>query len=377
MNELNIHTVRTRQQRRDFIRSAWNFYREDPHWVPPLIADQKTYLDPRRGVFFDHGEAELFLAGRNGTTVGRISGHLNFLYDELYGEDAGFFGFFECEEDPETARALLKAAEAFVRSRGKRRILGPMSFGVYDEIGILVHGFDSDPYVMNGHNPPYYASLLEGAGYSKAVDWYAYRGYTKDQEAVNPRLFTVRDRVLGRPGLNLRCLDLSSSRSVRREADIINRIFLEAWSRNWGHVPWTPREFERLVEAVRNIAIPELSYIVELEGEPVGFALSIADANEAAKKIDGRLLPFGFITFLRNLKRTDRFRHILMGVLEEHRNRGIEIAMYAQLVERCCELGYREVEMSLIVENNHSMRNSLKHFPLETYKTYRIYQKAL
>jgi GNAT superfamily N-acetyltransferase len=116
---------------------------------------------------------------------------------------------------------------------------------------------------------------------------------------------------------------------------------------------------------------------VELEGEPVGFALSIADANVAAKKIDGRLLPFGFITLLRNIRKTDRFRHILMGVLEEHRNRGIEIAMYAELVERCCALGYREVEMSLIVETNHSMRNSLKHFPLEIYKTYRIFQKEL
>jgi GNAT superfamily N-acetyltransferase len=377
MREPDVRQVRTPRQRLEFIRTAWSFYENDPHWVPPLIADQKRYLDPKKGVFYDHGEAELFVAERAGRPVGRISGHVNYLYDELYGKDTGFFGFFECENDSGTAQALLNAAETFVQSRGMRRILGPMSFGVYDEIGILIDGFDSDPYVMNGHNPPYYADLLQAAGYGKAVDWYAYHGYTAARDRVNPRLFKVRDRVVSQPDLDLRTLDLSSARTIRREADIINRIFLDAWRGNWGHVPWTRREFERLVEAVKKIAISELSYIVEVRGRPVGFALSIADANVAAKMINGKLFPFGFLTFLRNLKRTDRFRHILMGVLEEHRNQGIEIAMYAELVERCCELGYREIEMSLVVENNHAMRNSLKHFPLEIYKTYRVFEKQL
>ena len=377
MQDLIVQPVRTPRQRGEFVRAAWSFYRDDPHWVPPLVADQKRYLDPKQGVFFEHGEAALFLARRKGRVAGRISAHVNYLHDELYGRDTGFFGFFECLNDRPTASALLEAAEQFVRSRGMTRILGPMSFGVYDEIGILVDGFDSDPYVMNSHNRPYYAGLLEGAGYRKAVDWYAYRGYTADRERVNPKLFAVRERLKRRPGWSIRTLDLSTPGKVRREAQIINGIFGEAWSKNWGHVPWTPREFDRLVEAVKKIAIPELSYIVEIDGRPVGFALSIADANVAVKKIGGRLFPLGFVTFLRSVRNTDRFRHILMGVLEEHRNQGVEIAMYAELVDRCCELGYRELEMSLVVENNHSMRNSLKHFPLEIYKTYRIFEKEL
>ncbi|MBN1834680.1 MAG: hypothetical protein JW820_02455, partial [Spirochaetales bacterium] len=377
MAEVSVREASSARERRQFVRAAWNFYRDDPHWVPPLISDQRQYLDPSKGVFFEHGEAKLFLARRNGQVVGRIAAHLNYLYDELYGKDTGFFGFFECENDQQTAGALLGAAETFARSRGMSRIVGPMSFGVYDEIGILVEGFDSDPYVMNVHNPPYYGELLQRAGYGKAVDWYAYRGYTADRDRVDPRLFAMRDRLKGRPGWSIRTLDLSSPRQVRREAQIINGIFLEAWARNWGHVPWTPREFDRLVEAVKKIAIPELSYIVEIDGRPVGFALSIADANVAVKRIDGRLFPFGFITFLRTARKTDRFRHILMGVLEEYRNRGVEVAMYTELVDRCCALGYREVEMSLIVETNHAMRNSLKHFPLEIYKTYRIFEKEL
>jgi hypothetical protein len=133
MREPDVRQVRTPRQRLEFIRTAWSFYENDPHWVPPLIADQKRYLDPKKGVFYDHGEAELFVAERAGRPVGRISGHVNYLYDELYGKDTGFFGFFECENDSGTAQALLNAAETFVQSRGMRRILGPMSFGVYDE----------------------------------------------------------------------------------------------------------------------------------------------------------------------------------------------------------------------------------------------------
>ncbi len=358
----------------EFIKMPWSLYCHDPHWVPPLIADQRHYLNPKRGVFFEHGEVGLFLARDEVRTRGRISAHTTHRYDNVYGKETGFFGFFECENDPAVAGALVAAAECFLKERGKSRVIGPMSFGVYDEIGILVDGFDTDPYVMNLHNPPYYAALIEGAGFRKEIDWYAYHGYVKDHDKVNPKIYKVGDKLLKRSGVTLRRIDL---RHVQREARIINEVFASAWSRNWGHVPWTEREFARLVDAVKRIALPELSFIAEIEGRPVGFALSIADANVAVKKIGGKLFPFGFLTMLWGTKKTDRFRHILMGVLEEYRNRGIEIAFYTQVVKNARKLGYREVEMSLILEDNYAMRNSLKHFPVEIYKTYRIYEKAI
>jgi GNAT superfamily N-acetyltransferase len=372
--KIRIIPVEDRSRRLEFIKMPWHLYEGDPHWVPPLIADQKAYLDPRRGVFFDHGEVQLFLAQRGRRTVGRISAHINYLYDEMYGADTGFFGFFESTNDRQVAEALFGSAERYLRGRGKRRIIGPMNFGVYDEIGILVKGFDTPPYVMNLHNPPYYGSLLEELGFSKKIDWFAYRGYVKDHGQVDPKLFAVKDKLIQRNGIVLRRIDL---RHVNREAAIINRIFKSAWSENWGHVPWTEREFDRLVDAVKRIALPELSFVAEIEGQPVGIALSIADANVAVKKIGGKLFPFGFLTMLGGLKNTDRFRHILMGVLEEYRNRGIEIAFYTNIVENAIKHGYREVEMSNIVETNYSMRNSLKHFPIRVYKTYRIYEKDL
>jgi GNAT superfamily N-acetyltransferase len=371
---VTIIPVNNRRQRMEFIKMPWGLYADDPYWVPPLIADQRKYLNPKRGVFFEHGEARLFLAQKNGRTLGRITAHVNHLYDEKYGPETGFFGFFESANDPRVARALVSAAQRYLVDRGKRRVLGPMNFGVYDEIGILVQGFDSPPMVMNLHNPPHYGPLLEELGFRKAIDWYAYHGYVKDHGQVNPKLFSLKDRLTQRSGVRLRKIDL---KQVKREAAIIRDVFNPAWSRNWGHVPWTEREFNRLVDAVRRIALPELSFVAEIQGRPAGIALSIADANVAVKKINGRLLPFGFLTMLWGLKKTDRFRHILMGVLEEYRNKGIEIAFYANIVDNARKNGYREVEMSNIVETNYSMRNSLKHFPVRIYKTYRIYEKEI
>ncbi|MBA7626767.1 Protein YghO [subsurface metagenome] len=372
MGGLEILPVRSSRQRLRFIKMPWSIYRGDSHWVPPLIADQKVFLDPERGVFFDHGEAELFLALREGKSVGRISAQVNFLQDKIYGDDKGFFGFFECENDQETANALFRAGEQFLKNRGKKVIEGPLSFGIYDEIGVLIHGFDCDPYVLTLHNPPYYRDLIEGAGFVKSIDWYAYRGFTDQQ--VEEKLFRARDRVLQTPGFKLRNVNL---KQVRQEAEIIRTLFHSAWDRNWGHVPFTDREFYRLVHEMLKIVIPELSFIAEIDNRPVGFALSIYDANEAVKKTGGRLFPIGFIQLLVNLKRTDRFRHILMGMLEEYRNRGFEIAFYINIAENAYRLGFREVEMSLVVENNVAMRNSLKHLPVEIYKTYRIFKKAI
>jgi len=168
-DNVKIVPVTTRGQRMEFIKMPWRLYQDDPHWVPPLIVDQREYLDPKRGVFFDHGEAQLFLARRNNLTVGRVSAHVNYLYDERYGKETGFFGFFECEEDPRVVKVLFAAVEKHLKERGKTKILGPMNFGVYDEIGILVQGFDSPPLVMNLHNPPYYSTLLEGIGFEKEI----------------------------------------------------------------------------------------------------------------------------------------------------------------------------------------------------------------
>ena len=251
-----------------------------------------------------------------------------------------------------------------------------MSFGVYDEIGILIQGFDTDPYVLTSHNPPYYRELFEGDGWEKSIDWYAFRGRAEVFEReLDPRYFVLSQRVLKRPGITVRPVD--RKRNLARDAEIVKGIFATAWDRNWGHVPLSDSEFDRLKDGVKQLVVDELSYIVELEGKPIAFALSIYDANEAVKKVNGRLFPFGFITLLAGMRKTRRFRLILMGVLEEFRHQGIEIALYARVIEEGLRRGFREVEMSLVVESNDPMISSIERMPAELYRTWRIFRKEI
>jgi GNAT superfamily N-acetyltransferase len=376
MLPIEIRRVQSKKDRAVFVKMAWQFYRTDPRWVPPLISDQMEFIDPEKGVFFDHGEAELFLAYRGDKPVGRISAHINRRYDDIYGGEKGFIGFFECENSLDTASALFNSAERWLRGKGRTNAEGPMSFGVYDELGILIDGFDSPPYLLTGHNPPYYRELLEKCGWEKSIDWFAFRGMRGHTDTeLDPKYFKLSEKVMKRDGITLRPMDVKDN--IEREAEIVKSIFAAAWDENWGHVPLSDGEFDRLKQSLVRIVIPELSLVAELDGKPVAFTLSAYDANVAVKKTGGRLFPFGFITLLTGIKKTDRFRLILMGVLEEYRNQGIEIAMYTRVIEEGIRLGFREVEMSMIVENNERMLSSIERLPVERYKTWRIFRKDL
>ncbi len=375
MPAIEVREANTPRERLQFIKMPWRLYRGDLHWVPPLIADQKQFLDPKRGVFFKHGEAKLFVAWRDGVPVGRISAQVNPLHEERFHDGKGFFGFFECENDPEAARALFDAAEAWLRARGKRLSEGPLSFGIYDEVGTLVDGFETDPYVMCVHNPRYYGPLIEGAGYAKSVDWLGWWGRVKEgYESLDPKLHRLKERAMSRSGITFRNVDLSK---LKREVDVVVDVFNRAWDANWGHVPFTQAELERLVDALKIMVVPEASLIVEKEGRPIGMALTLYDGNVAVKKLNGRLFPFGFVKLLTQIKKTDRMRQFAMGVLKEYRGRGIEIALYMSVAEAAYRMGAREMEMSLIVENNDPMNGTLAYLPVKPYKTWRIYGKRL
>ena len=374
VSDLVIQQVSSKNQRTNFIKSAWEFYKEDPCWVPPIIADQKTFLDPKKGVFFDHGEARLFLASRDGRPVGRISGHVNHLHEEKYNDGTGFFGFFECEDNQETANTLFHAAEDYLKSRGKTHAEGPLSFGIYDEVGTLVEGFETDPYLLCVHNPPYYPTLIKKAGYRKSADWFAFRGLLADYVKLPPRLHRVRDLAMKRSGLDVRRMN---TKDPRKDTEILKSIFNTAWDENWRHVPFTDREFDRLYHELVRVAIPELTLVAQKNSRPVGIILTTYDANVAVKKVNGRLFPLGFITLLNNLKKTDKIRLILLGVLKEFRGRGIETAMMMLVAEEAFQAGYREMEMSLIVENNQPMLKALRYFPVHKEKVWRVYRKKL
>jgi hypothetical protein len=376
MLPVEIRRVRTAKDRVAFVKMAWPLYKKDPQWVPPLISDQIDFIDPDKGVFFGHGEVELFLAYRGDVPVGRISAHINRRHDDIYGGSTGFIGFFECENDLVTAHALFTSAETWLRGKGKREAEGPMSFGVYDETGILIEGLDSPPFILTGYNPPYYGGLFDKSGWEKSVDWFGYRGRAGTTDTnLDPRYRRLTDRVMKRGGFLIRSMDIKHN--LEREAGIVRDIFALAWNQNWGHVPLSELEFDRLKGSITRMVVPELCLVAELEGKPIAFTLSAYDANVALRKTDGRLFPFGFITLLTGIKKTDRFRLILMGVLDKYRDQGIEVALYMRIIEEGIRMGFKEVEMSMIVENNDRMVSSISHLPVERYKTWRIYKKNL
>jgi hypothetical protein len=375
MSSLEIRPVTSARERAVFIQMPWKLYADDPCWVPPLLADQHEYLDPDRGPFFKHGHAQLWLALRDGEPVGRISAQVNPRYDSLFGADKGFFGFFECEDNAETAGLLFATVEDYLRAQGKRTVEGPFSFTVYDELGILVDGFDSMPSVMLSHNPSYYASLIERCGYTKAIDWFAFLGRRGQTDvALSERLLKLSDQIVKHRGLQLRHFD---KRRYEQDANQVKSMFDVAWGENWGHVPMSSDEFKRVAKGMKHMIVPELSYIAEVDHRPVGFAISIYDVNPIIRRIQGKLFPLGWWQLKTGIKKMKRFRMLLMGVLQEYRGLGFEVAMYVTTIREAMRMHFEEAEMSVIVESNEAMIRSIEYLKTDRYKTYRIFCKEL
>ncbi len=374
---VTVRAVANARQRLEFIKMPWQIYRNVPRWVAPLIADQKKYLDPKRGPFYEFGQAELFIAYRDGKAVGRISAQINRRHEKLFEDQKGFFGFFECEDDVEVAQALFDRAQQSLEQSGCRIMEGPYSFSIYDEIGVLIEGFEYDPYVLTVYNRPYYASLFESSGFVKSVDWYAFRCESlKTGKSVQEKYGKLSKRILSRKSLTMR--QMEPGKHFNRDAAIVKELFKSSFDRNWGHVPLSELEFERIAQFVKLIICPQLSLIAEVNSKPVGFSLVVRDANQAIKKLNGRLYPIGFIRLFASLKKTNRCRLILMGMLEEYRGKGYELPFYVHLAEHCAESGFDECELSQVVENNAGLMRSLEKIPdLSRYKTYRIFQKAI
>lgn len=376
-SQVEIRVASSAADRLAFIRLPWSLYDQDAYWVPPVIADQKEFLDPKRGSFFEYGKAKLFLAYRGEKLIGRISAQTNSRYEHIHDPKKGFMGFFECEDSEETVQALTNAAEGWLKAQGKTTIEGPYSFSIYDEIGIQLDSFETAPYVMTVHNRPYYAALLESQGYSKQVDWYAYRVTYQDCfESLPKKYARVYGRIIKQGNMTLRRVNVG--KGFTRDAEIIQDIFNDAWNENWGHVPLTDREFRRIAKFLRLVSCPELSLIAEVDGRPAGCSIVLYDANEVVKKMNGKLYPFGFLKLLWGLKKTNRARLIIMGMREQYRGKGYDLGFYLHLIEQSQGLNLNELELSVVVETNRALLQTLDKLPgVERYKTYRIFQKSL
>ena len=372
MESIRIQRVTTAAERKQFIKFPWHIYRHDPLWVPQLISDEMKILDPAKGTFYTFGEVALFMAWRGSKPVGRISAQTNNQYERYHDNHTGFFGFFESIEDQQVTDALIGAATDWLRSKGKKRMMGPMSLSMYDISGTLIDGNDTMPCILTAYNPVHYQQLLESSGMKKAMDWYAF--LVSKESHLRPGLQRIADRVMQQEGLEIVPLDMKIFDQRVRE---VARIFSDAWMENWGHVPLTDGQVDDMVKELKMVIVPETTLFALYHGECIGFSLSVRDVNPALQKANGRLFPLGLFKLLWYIRRTTRLRTMAMGVLKEHRHRGIDIAFYLKTFEEGLKLGFVDSECSIILETNRRMIGALEDLSARRYKTFRFYEKDI
>ena len=383
MPALEIAPVVDQAGRRTFVAFPWQVYRGDPNWVPPLLSERLAFIDPDRNPFFEHARARFFLARRGNRVVGTIGAFTNDRYNEFQGTRTGFFGFFEVVDDPEAAAALLSTAEAWVREDGNVSILGPAQFSTNDEVGLLVDGFDDSPRLLMTYNPRRYQQYVEAAGYEKAMDLWAYSLNLRSVDgvvALPAKVNRVADRVRQRANIRLRQVNM---KRFDDEVAAIKSIYNESWANNWGFVPMTDKEFQRLAMQLKAIVDPELVLIAEVEGNAVGFALSLPDVNGPLRLAYPRPGIPEFVTMLKlgwhwKVRRRARWLRVFaLGVLPEFRGQGLDALLYLETAKAALRKGFHSIEISWILESNEPMNSAVRLCGGDVYKTYRVYEKRL
>ena len=351
-------------------------YRGDPNFVRPLDMDMKQRLS-KKNPFFQHAEGVLFTAHRNGWCVGRASAQIDREHNDRYKDDVGFFGFFDTIDDEEVATSLLDSAGAWLKSRGMKRMRGPFSLSINEEMGCLVEGFDTPPMILMPHHRPYQGALIEKAGLPKLKDAYAWRYVVGD---VPERARKAHDEIEALPEVKSRHVDM---KNLDAEVRTIMDIFNDAWSDNWGFVPYTEAELQKLADDLRMIAVPDLTYITDIDGEPAAVAVALPNVNELIHDLKGSLFPFGLPKLLWRLKvigpKTARLA--ILGIRKKHRATrkyaGLSTYLYTKMNRVGRDLGIQWGELSWTLEDNAPVNVAIRFMGGKIYKKYRLYEKTL
>lgn len=375
---LTIEAVTSKADINAFIDVPWSIYGDDPKWIPPLRFERREFLDPAKNPYFEHAKAAFWLARRGGRYVGRISAQIDELAQTHHGPGTGHFGLIEAPDDPEVFSALFQTAEAWLAENGMTRALGPFNLSVNEECGLLVDGFDETPRVMMGHARPYYGAQIEALGYAKEKDLWAYDlGVAAD---FPPNVEKILRRARALKTLKFRQLNI---KRLDEDLHTVIDIFNDAWRDNWGFIPMTEKEIEKTGRDLKPFLQKDICYIVEYDGEPAAFMLTIPDVNEAIADLDGSLLPFGWAKLLWRLKvrTTSKVRVPLMGVRKKYQGTlagaSMALLLIATIRHNAQDRGYERGELSWILDDNIAMQRILETILCRHYKTYRIYGKAL
>ena len=377
---VKTRAVTTKADLKTFIDLPYDIYRDEPNWRAPIRLDRVTHVNPAKNPIMDGIDYQFFLVSRDGQEVGRICAFVSQAHQERHSDNAGHFGFFDCAEDDDVAQALLSAAEEWLVSKNVSKIIGPAQWGVNDECGCLIDGFDTPPVILMGYGRPTYSQMIEKAGYSKAVDMLAFQA---DLHAGYPRPRMTQMMVKQAekdPRVTWRQINM---KDLAGDVEIAMDIFNDAWSENWGFLPYTPPQVSRMVSEMRPVLQKELFWIGMIDEKPAAFITMIPDVNQATQGLDGHIFPFGFAKILYRLKikGVKQARIPLMGLRREWHNTRQGLALVAQLCETVFaaarDAGYTHCELSWILEDNDSMIRICEQASAKPYKTYRMYEKSL
>ena len=371
---IDVRAVRGKADLAAFVDFPYELYPSASNWVPPLKMDIKDQLSVKKNPWFDHAEAEFFLARRAGRVVGRISAHIDHNFNEFQGNDWGLFGWFECIDDQSVAEALYDAAGAWLKERGRDRMVGPFSYTTNDECGVLIEGFEIPPAILEPWNHAYYPQLFDNAGMTKAMDLLMYKMEITDRDKVRPAIFMAAARV---DDSSYR-LKSFSRRTLNADVDRFLDIYNESWEKNWGFVPLTEREVRHYAKTLLPVLDKNWAFVmIGKDGDNAGAALTLPDYNQVLKHLNGRLLPFGWAKFLWYRRKIDRVRVFALGVKPRYRTTGLAARLYIEHLDAAERTGVTGGTMGWILEVNRAMNKSVEALGGTVIKRFRIYERML
>lgn len=370
---LHCHPVETRADQKQFLDLERRIYKDDPNWVPPLWMVRKELVGFKPHPFYDDADGQAFLVRRGDRVVGRVLGIVNHAHNRRYDEKRGFFGFFECEDDVEASHELLNVATKWLADKGMTDVRGPVHPSLNYECGLLVDGFDSPPTYMIPYNRDYYERLITAFGFEKVQDLYSYDAHIDILDDLDPKLQFVIDEATRRFKVNCRPISRDHfAKDVRSFLEIYNLSLQQTW----GYVPLSEAEIDHQGKGLKYLIVPELTSIAEIDGKPVGAGFGLLDFNQLIKRINGRLLPFGWWTLLTKKHQIDRLRLISTNVLPEYQKWGLGLVTLSRILPDAIEFGIQIGEFSWVLESNSLSRGTIERGGAKRTKVHRIYDRS-
>jgi GNAT superfamily N-acetyltransferase len=369
---VEVKPVASRRDMREFLRLPFRLHANSPQWCPPVLLERRAYLSRRLNPFFQHGDAQLFLARRDGRVVGRVTAHVDHAFNEFHSSRWGWFGFLEVEDDPEALRALLDACEAWHRERGLERMVGPADLTMNEESGIVVEGHDLPAFVRQPWQPPYYQRLCEDAGLDKAMDLFMWNLEVQDRDKVLPIMFELAEKSESEHGVVLRKM---SRRHLRKEMDAFAEVYNAAWAENWGFVPYSKKDLDAYTTEMHLVYEKDWFMIAEKDGDTVGVAISVPDISPVMRKANGSALKFAW-WWLRRRSIWHRVRVGFLGIKPEYQHTGIAAKFYVEHFDVAAR--HPQIhggEMGWILESNEAMNRGMEMMGGRIVKRYRMYER--